>query len=126
MTKSMDDAKSDLAGDFAALRDDVARLTSSVTELLRSQTATTGSTVRDAVGAAREKVAGHASYAQDQARGFADTARQVVSDHAAKTQDRFGEATADLESAIERNPLVAMLIALGAGMLVGAMSRGRS
>ena len=74
---------------------------------------------------AKDKVADHASFAQERARGIAGDTRQMALDHAAKAQDRFGEATAELETAIERNPLVAILIALGAGMLIGAMSRGR-
>jgi ElaB/YqjD/DUF883 family membrane-anchored ribosome-binding protein len=54
-----------------------------------------------------------------------DNARQKISGAASKAQDRVTGATTDLEATIERNPLVAVLIALGGGILVGLLSRGR-
>jgi hypothetical protein len=54
-----------------------------------------------------------------------DNARQKISDTASKAQDRVAGARTDLETTIERNPLVAVLIAMVAGILVGLLSRGR-
>ena len=48
-----------------------------------------------------------------------------IMDKAADAQDRFMAATADLESTIERNPLIAVLIALFIGLLMGTLSRSR-
>jgi ElaB/YqjD/DUF883 family membrane-anchored ribosome-binding protein len=102
--KSTQCSCSDVAtADLAALRDDVTKLTSSVSEFIRTQTAATTNTVFDAV----------------------DNAWQKISDTASKAQDRVAGASTDLETTIERNPLVAVLTAMVAGILVGLLSRGR-
>jgi len=101
--KPVEEASQDFAADLAALRDDVTKLTSSVSEFIRTHTAATTNTVFDAV----------------------DNARQKISDTASKTQDRVAGASTDLETTIERNPLAAVLIAMVAGILVGLLSRGR-
>jgi ElaB/YqjD/DUF883 family membrane-anchored ribosome-binding protein len=94
MTSSKPD---DFGADLAALRDDVAKLTSSVSEFIRKQTAAASNTAFDAI----------------------DSARQRVSDTASKAQDRMAGASKDLEMTIERNPLVAVLIAMMAGLFIG-------
>jgi ElaB/YqjD/DUF883 family membrane-anchored ribosome-binding protein len=91
--KPVEEASQDFTADLVALRDDVTKLTSSVSEFIRTQTAATTSTVFDA----------------------ADNARQKISDTASKAQDRVAGASTDLETTIERNPLVAVLIAMVAG-----------
>jgi ElaB/YqjD/DUF883 family membrane-anchored ribosome-binding protein len=102
--KTVEEASKDFSADLAALRDDVAKLSSSVSDFIRSQTASaTTDTVADAV----------------------DNARQKISDTASKAQDHISGASADLEATIERNPLAAVLVALVAGILVGMLSRGR-
>jgi ElaB/YqjD/DUF883 family membrane-anchored ribosome-binding protein len=101
--KPVAEASQDFAADLAALRDDVTKVSSSVSEFIRTQTAATTNTVFDAV----------------------DNARQKISDTADKAQDRVAGASTDLETTIERNPLVAVLIALVAGILIGLLSRGR-
>ena len=85
--KPVEEATEDFTADLAALRDDVAKLSSSVSDFIRSQTAATTKTVADAV----------------------DNARQKISDTASKAQDRVAGASTDLEATIERNPLVAVL-----------------
>jgi ElaB/YqjD/DUF883 family membrane-anchored ribosome-binding protein len=87
----------DFAAELAALRHDVAKLTSSVSEFIRIQTAATTNTVFDAV----------------------DNARQKVSVTASNAQDRVAGASRDLETTIERNPAAAVLIAMVAGVFVG-------
>ncbi len=101
--KPLEEASQDFAADLAALRGDVAKLTSSLSEIIRTGTAATANTVFDA----------------------ADNARQKISDTASKTQDRVAGASTDLEATIERNPLSAVLIAMVAGILIGLLSRGR-
>jgi ElaB/YqjD/DUF883 family membrane-anchored ribosome-binding protein len=96
MTSSKPD---DFAADFAALRDDITKLTSSVSEFIRNQTAAASNNVFEA----------------------ADNTRQRISDTASKAQDRVAGASKDLETTIERNPLMAVLIAMVAGMLVGIL-----
>ena len=101
--KPVEDVARDFSEDLAALRDDVAKLSSTISQFVRSQSATTADTVFDAV----------------------DTARQKFSETASKAQDRVAGASSDIEETIERNPLVAVLVALVAGILVGLLSRGR-
>jgi ElaB/YqjD/DUF883 family membrane-anchored ribosome-binding protein len=101
--KPVEEASQEFTADLAALRDDVTKLTSSVSEFIRTQTAATTNTVFDAV----------------------DNARQKISDTASKAQDRVTGASTDLATTIERNPLAAVLMAIVAGILVGLLSRGR-
>jgi ElaB/YqjD/DUF883 family membrane-anchored ribosome-binding protein len=98
--KAVEEVSRDFTADLALLRDDVAKLSSSLSEFIRTQTATTASTVVDAV----------------------DNARQKISDTASKAQDRVARASTDLETTIERNPLVAVLIAIVAGIFVGMVA----
>jgi ElaB/YqjD/DUF883 family membrane-anchored ribosome-binding protein len=101
--KPVEVASQDFTADLASLRDDVAKLSSSLSEFIRTHSLETTNTVSDVVDNAQQKISGAAS----------------------KAQDRVTGATTDLEATIERNPLVAVLIALGAGILVGLLSRGR-
>jgi ElaB/YqjD/DUF883 family membrane-anchored ribosome-binding protein len=100
--KPVEEATQDFTADLTALRDDIAKLSSSISDLIRAQTAATTNTVTGAV----------------------DNARQKISDTASKAQDRVSGASTDLEAAIERNPLSAVLIALATGIFVGLLTRG--
>jgi ElaB/YqjD/DUF883 family membrane-anchored ribosome-binding protein len=93
----------DFAADLASLRDDVAKLNSSLSEFIRTHSATSTNTVFEA----------------------ADNAPQKISDTANKAHDPVAGATTDVETTIEHKPMVAALIAMVAGMLVGLLSRGR-
>jgi ElaB/YqjD/DUF883 family membrane-anchored ribosome-binding protein len=93
-------ASQDFVSDLAALRDDVAKLSSSVSGFIRSHTAATTNTVFDAV----------------------DNTRQKISDTASRAQDRVAGASTELETTIERNPLMAVLVAMVAGILVGILA----
>jgi ElaB/YqjD/DUF883 family membrane-anchored ribosome-binding protein len=101
--KRIKEASQDFAADFASLRDDITKLTSSVSELARAPASATASTVMDTV----------------------DGARQKLSDSTAEVQNRLRGAGSDIEAMIERNPLVAVLAALSAGLLIGMMSGTR-
>ncbi len=101
--KPVEEASRDFAADLAVLRDDVAKLSISVSELIRAQTAAAAST----------------------GTGTADEAQQKLSGPASKMQDRVSAASSELETTIERNPLMAVLTAFMAGMLLGLLSRGR-
>lgn len=93
----------DLTADLAALRQDVARLAETMRVLVEHQTQAAGARVSEAVGDARDKIASTA----------------------AEAQDRIRAAGGDIEAAIERNPLTAVLIAFGVGMCLGMLSRPR-
>jgi ElaB/YqjD/DUF883 family membrane-anchored ribosome-binding protein len=91
-------ASSDLTSDLAALREDIAKISAAVMDLVQEKTA---NGVSNAV----------------------DGARQTLSNKAAEAQDKVSSISADVEATIERNPLVAVLIAALAGFVVGVLSR---
>jgi len=101
VTKPINEATQDITADLAALRDDIAKLSNSVTALVRSQAAVT----------------------TDQMMGAVDTARQKIADTASGAQDRVNALGSDLEAAVERNPLAAIAVAMSAGVLIGLMTR---
>ena len=101
--KAVEEVSRDFTADLALLRDDVAKLSSSLSDFIRTQTATSASTVVDVV----------------------DNARQKISDTGNKAQHPVAGASTTLETTIELKPMVAALIAMVAGMLVGLLSRGR-
>jgi len=103
MTKSSQGFGEDMTADMAALREDVARLSETISALLQSQAQGAAHHVSDAVDDAKAK--------------FASTAADVKS--------RIDAACGEIETSIERNPVTAMLISFGVGMALGMMSRSR-
>jgi ElaB/YqjD/DUF883 family membrane-anchored ribosome-binding protein len=95
-------AASTVAEDLKSLRDDVARLNTSVAQLLRQQTGAAADHVRSAMEDATDQLAASASDLKAQAQA----------------------ATSDLEATITRNPLSSILISMLAGLLLGLWSRG--
>jgi ElaB/YqjD/DUF883 family membrane-anchored ribosome-binding protein len=63
--KRLKEASQDFAADFASLRDDITKLTSSVSELVRAQVSATASTVMDTVDGARQKLSDSTTEAQN-------------------------------------------------------------
>ena len=103
MTINVERPAGDLTADLAALRHDVARLTETMSELVQHQTQAAGHRVSEAVGDARDKIASTAADAQNRVR----------------------VASGEIEASIEHNPLTAVGIAFGIGMLLGVMTRSR-
>ena len=103
MTENAEGTAGDFAADMAALRQDVARLAETVSKLLQQQTQAAGHRVSEAVGDAREKIAGTA----------------------ADAQNRISVAGGEIEACIERHPLTSVLIALGVGVSLGLLIRPR-
>jgi ElaB/YqjD/DUF883 family membrane-anchored ribosome-binding protein len=101
MTKTVEGADGDLAADLAALRQDVAHLAETMSELVQHQTKAAGFRASAAVGDARDKIASTAADAQNRVRA----------------------ARGEIEASIERNPLTAVLIAFCIGMSLGIVSR---
>jgi ElaB/YqjD/DUF883 family membrane-anchored ribosome-binding protein len=116
---------SQINADLATLREDFAKLSSSVADIVQLQANQASAAMRGAVGEARERLASTTAGAKDRLAGRAADAQDRIMETAADAQDRFMAATADLESTIERNPLIAVLIALFIGLLMGTLSRSR-
>ena len=104
MTKETDKVEApidDIAADLAHLRSDVAKLTATIGDLLKHQATYAGDRVMDAVGTAREQFASSTAGAQKKVRS----------------------ASAELESSIEHNPLMAVVIAMICGLVLGRLGR---
>jgi ElaB/YqjD/DUF883 family membrane-anchored ribosome-binding protein/uncharacterized protein YjbJ (UPF0337 family) len=86
--------------DLGALRDDLAKLTQTVSQLVQNQAASTRDQVMDVVGAGGDNVARSAAVAQE----------KLVS------------VEADVEARIQKNPWSAVAIAMGVGILIGKMT----
>ena len=95
--KRLKEASQDFAADFASLRDDITRLTSSVSELARVQASATSGTVMDTV----------------------DDARQKLSDSAAEAQNRLRGAGSDIAAMIERDFFEHIQLSWFVGLLPG-------
>lgn len=68
-----------------------------------------------------------------QAAGVSDQVREGLQGYADKGEEMFGlarehaeRAYDDLHDTVERNPLTAMMIALGLGFVIGMLTRNRS
>ncbi len=101
--KPVKEASQDFASDLMVLRDDIRNLTAAISGLVHTQGAA-------AKGKAVEAV---------------DDVQKKITDGAAEVQNRLRGAGSDIGAMIERNPLVAVLTALSAGLLIGMMSGGR-
>lgn len=116
-------ASQELAEDLAALRDDVSKLTRSVSDLVRGRANDAAEQASGLFGRARSR----ANEARDEAMSRAYDARDRVADQASHLQDRLGERLGswggEVETKIERNPLTAVIVAGIAGLLLGLMSR---
>ena len=97
MIDTSKNSSTDLTADIAALRKDIVHLTDTVTRLVAHQ-----------VDGATEQVKSSANaYMKAGAEQFKDAKGQ------------FDAAATDIEKKIEHNPLTAMAIAAGLGLLIG-------
>ena len=79
--------------------------------LVKSQTQSAASGLRDTMASAGGKIA-------DTAADLGHSALQMTS----AAQDGVKSATNDIEASIERNPLTAVLVAAGLGLVLGVIS----
>ena len=103
MTPNVEGATADIGADLVALRRDIAHLAEAMRGLVEAQTQAAGVRMSDAMGDARSKISHVAEDAQNNVRA----------------------ASGEIEAAIDRNPLTAVLVALGVGMAIGLISRSR-
>jgi ElaB/YqjD/DUF883 family membrane-anchored ribosome-binding protein len=101
MTNTIPGSAADIGADLAALRRDVAHLAETMRGVLETQTEAAGLRVSDAVGDTRSR----------------------ISNAACDAQKNVKAAGGEIGASIERNPLTAMLIALGVGMVIGSLGR---
>ena len=96
-SKSTEDANANLRSEIAAIRKDLQTL--------------------------RHDVGGASSALLDSARSGASDVAQSAADAARAVRDRSVEATRSVENKISEQPLASVGIALGVGVLVGALLR---
>jgi ElaB/YqjD/DUF883 family membrane-anchored ribosome-binding protein len=104
MSDNIAGARADIGADLAALRRDIAHLADAMRGLVEVQTQAAGVRLTDAVGDAKSKFSNAAEEARNNARA----------------------ASGELEARIDRNPLTAVLIAAGVGLVVGSIGRSRN
>jgi ElaB/YqjD/DUF883 family membrane-anchored ribosome-binding protein len=104
-------ASEDVSSDLKQLRDDFSRLSDSVADLVKAQT-------NSASGAIRDGVANIGGAIADKAQGLSSSAVQMTN----SAQETMRSASHDIEASIERNPLTAVMIAAGIGMVLGMVS----
>jgi ElaB/YqjD/DUF883 family membrane-anchored ribosome-binding protein len=93
-------ATQDFTADLATLRDDIAKLTGTVSQLLRARANTATGHVYNSYAETRDQLGGRA----------------------AEAREHLGTLGHDVETKIERNPLSAVLVAALAGLLLGLFS----
>jgi ElaB/YqjD/DUF883 family membrane-anchored ribosome-binding protein len=75
-------------------------------------------------GAAGDLTADLAALRQDVAR-LAETASELVQHQVADAQENVRAVRGEIGASIQRNPMTAVLIAVGIGVLIGRMNRWR-
>ena len=103
MTPKVEGATADIGADLAALRRDIAHLAEEMRGLVGVQTHAAGVRLSGAMGDAKSKISNAADDAQNNVRA----------------------ASGESGAAIDRNPLTAVLVALGVGIFIGLISRSR-
>ena len=114
--KPLEDTSQDFAADLAALRGEIAKLTAAVSALVHAEASHAEASHAEASHA-------EASGATASVLGAVDQAQRKISERAADAKERIGAISPEIEAAIERNPLTAVLIAMAAGLLIGMLSR---
>lgn len=89
--------------EVSVLKEDIARLTTTLTSLVRNE-----------AGNAREKIEDRVSELYEDGRGLLNAA-----------SEKAREMNDELTQRIERNPTTSVLAALGIGIIIGLLSRDR-
>jgi ElaB/YqjD/DUF883 family membrane-anchored ribosome-binding protein len=107
-----DTANEAVKGEIDALRDEVKRLADLVSELAKAGSEQATRTFQSAVDRAKDK-------ASDASEAVAAGSRQAADE----ISRRIEPLAAELSANVERNPLSALFIAAGVGMLIGLLTR---
>lgn len=101
----------DMTSDVTQLRADFGRLSDKVAGLVKAQASSAAGSIRTAVSDASEALAGKASDLGQNAAQISESAQRSVR-----------AAGGDIEASIERNPLAAVMIAAGIGLVIGLVT----
>jgi ElaB/YqjD/DUF883 family membrane-anchored ribosome-binding protein len=114
-SESVSESWDQLSEHLEKLREDISGLNAAVSNLARA-----------GVSEGRERAA---AQLDDLARRTAEMGEEIQARGRRAAMDarhQAGTMSRDLENAINRNPITAMLIALGLGFIIGMSSRGRN
>ncbi|MCK0198024.1 hypothetical protein MWN34_14005 [Ancylobacter sp. 6x-1] len=105
---------SKLSDDLATLRADVAKLADTLTALAKSEGEAVSSAVRSKVRSTRARAEATATNLLDEGSAALEDAKE-----------RAQNLSSDVTACIERNPIGAVVAALGVGFVFGLLTRGR-
>lgn len=143
LNDSVQKAKDDAANSFGQLKEDAVRVAKSAAELGRSGVeqikskladgkAAVQSKVNDGTEAVRSKindgtetVRAKISEGTEAVRSKIDEGTQAAREYADKARERGNDLFGQLQTQIEQNPVQAIAIAAGVGVLVGVLLRRR-
>lgn len=103
-----------IAADLAALREDVARLTETMTALAQNQAGHASAALSESMEKAREVLA-----------EATETLTRTGRDLASEASGRLKSMGTEVGASIERNPLTAVMIAAALGLVIGMLGRDR-
>lgn len=112
--RKIESSVGDIGADLAQLKADIGKLAASVASLVEDQGHSAAASVRGRVRAA-------AATAEDAAGRVAEEGRHAYD----QTREAVANAGDDLGRMVERNPIAALGIALGVGLVIGMLSRRR-
>lgn len=83
------------------------------------------SSAEQTVQSATERVARASHEAIDRAQEYGERAEQQLRESSRRASERTREYADEVGAYVNRRPMTALAIALGAGILLGALARGR-
>ena len=107
------------------VKDDATRAGKSVVDAGKAQYAAAKDKLGDGVDAAKSYASDIASQAQDKLHDGVDVAKGYAYDAAYAARDKATDTLDTLEDRIRENPLAALAVAAGVGVVVGMWLRGR-
>jgi ElaB/YqjD/DUF883 family membrane-anchored ribosome-binding protein len=111
-SKLTDAANEAVKGEIDALQSEVKRLTDLVSDMAKAGSDRATRSISDAVDRAKDQASGTAE-------ALAATTRQAADEIARRVEP----LTTELTASVERNPLTALLLAAGVGLLIGLLTR---
>jgi ElaB/YqjD/DUF883 family membrane-anchored ribosome-binding protein len=111
-SRMTDTANEAVKNEIDSLRSEVKRLTDLVSDLAKAGSDRATRKIQDAVDRAKDTASGTAE-------AFATTGKQAADEISRQVEP----LTAELAASVERNPLSAVAIAAGIGLLIGLLTR---
>ncbi|HEX8322457.1 MAG TPA: hypothetical protein VF595_00965 [Tepidisphaeraceae bacterium] len=121
LNQDVQKVKEDAVNSFGQLKNDAVRVAQTAAEVARSGVETAKSKLTEGTDAVRAKLADH----KETARAKLNDGTEAARDAAYRARDKGNDLLAQLQTQIEENPLQAVAIAAGVGVVVGILMRRR-